>query len=221
MCTPKGLKIPGAGQLSLRPGALALSALSPERLATAGTRRWPNGCDKMRRLAGTASDPLVEEECVIDVRIETFGDIHVARIRHVGPYTAVAPCFERLFKWAASVGATTGRTLTLSYDNPDTVVPRRLRCDACVELRTEALPPPGIETGFVGGGRYAVYRLEGPYTDIAEAYRQLFRKWLPRSGEAMDGRPCMELYRYTPRNTSPEHLVADLCVPLRHAPSDG
>ena len=221
MCTPKGLKIPGAGQLSLRPGALALSALSPERLATAGTRRWLNRCGKIRGLAGTAPVPLVEEECVIDVRIETFGDIHVARIRHVGPYTAVAPCFERLFKWAASIGAPTGRMLTLSYDDPCTVAPRRLRCDACVELRTEALPPPGIKTGLVGGGGYGVYRLEGPYTDITEAYRQLFRNWLPQSGEVMDRRPCMELYRYTPRNTSPEHLVTDLCVPLRDARSDG
>ncbi|WP_428098364.1 AraC family transcriptional regulator [Candidatus Rariloculus sp.] len=164
---------------------------------------------------------MLKGEFVIDVRIKTFGDIHVVRIRHVSPYTAVAPCFERLFKWAASVGAMTGRMLTLSYDNPYTVAPERLRCDACVELRTGALPPPGIKTGLVGGGRYAVYRLEGPYTDITEAYRQLFRKWLPRSGEVMDRRPCMDLYRYTPRNTLPEHLVTDLCVPLRDASSDG
>ncbi|WP_428098747.1 AraC family transcriptional regulator [Candidatus Rariloculus sp.] len=173
-----------------------------------------NGCGKLR--ARVARDPPLEGESVIDVRIETFKDMHVARIRHVGPYAEVRPCFERLFKWAASVGAPTGRVLTLSHDNPNAVAPERLRSDVCVELRTEAVPPPGIETGPVGGGRYGVYRLKGSHEGIDEAYRWLFGAWLPESGEAVDGRPCMELYRNTPHDTaSPEHLATDLCVPLR------
>ena len=116
----------------------------------------------------------------------------------------------------ASVGAPIGRVLTLSYDNPNAVAPERLRSDVCVELRTEAVPPPGIETGPVGGGRYGVYRLKGSHEGIDEAYRWLFGAWLPESGETVDGRPCMELYRNTPHDTaSPEHLATDLCVPLR------
>ena len=178
-----------------------------------------NDCGKLPVRARVARDPALEGEFVIDVRIETFKDIHVARIRHVGPYAEVRPCFERLFKWAASVGAPIGRVLTLSYDNPHSVAPERLRSDVCVELRTEAVPPPGIETGTVGGGRYGVYRLKGPHEGIDEAYRRLFRAWLPESGETVDGRPCMELYRNTPVDTaSPKHLVTDLCVPLRGSP---
>ena len=34
----------------------------------------------------------------MDVRIETIGPIQVARIRHVGPYSEVGQCFERLFQ---------------------------------------------------------------------------------------------------------------------------
>ena len=62
---------------------------------------------------------------MIDVRIETFKAIHVARIRGVGRVMDMGPCFERLFRWAASVGAETGRILTLSYDRPGTVAPGR------------------------------------------------------------------------------------------------
>ena len=142
----------------------------------------------------------------------------MARIRHQGPYAEVGPCFERLHRWAASVGAPTGRVLTLSYDDPETVAPERLRSDACVELRTKEEPPLGVTLGPVGGGRYAVYRLKGHYEGIAPAYRRLFRDWLPASGEALDERPCMELYRNTPVDTPADQLVTDLCVPLREAP---
>ena len=38
VCTPKGLKIPGAGQLSLRPGALALETPIPDPAGTSGLR---------------------------------------------------------------------------------------------------------------------------------------------------------------------------------------
>ena len=150
----------------------------------------------------------------MDVRIETLDPIHVARIRHVGPYTEVGSCFERLFRWAASIGAPTGRVLTLSHDDPVTVAADRLRSDACVELRTGEEPPPGIELGPVGGGRYAVYRLVGPYDGISAAYGRLFGEWLPQSGESADDRHCMELYRRAQADTAPEHLVTDLCVPL-------
>ena len=166
----------------------------------------------------TAHDPALEGECVIDVRIETFKDIHVARIRHAGPAVDVDPCFERLFRWAASEGAETGRILMLSHDHPDTVAPGDRRSDACVELRTDALPPPGIAMGFVGAGRHAVYRHRGAHEGIADAYRRLFTQWLPQSGEAIDARPCLEIYRNMPWDTPQAHRVTDLCVPLRDTP---
>ena len=69
--------------------------------------------------------------------------------------------------------------------------------------------------GPVGGGRYAVYQLAGPYDGIARAYCRLVEEWLPGSGKTMADRPCMELYRNTPLNTAPERLVTDLCLALR------
>ena len=151
----------------------------------------------------------------MNVRIETLNAIHVARIRHVGPYAEIDPCFDRLFRWAKSIGAPTGRVLTLSWDNPETVPVERLRSDACLELHTRQSPPPGIVLGPVGGGRYAVYRLTGPYEGISWAYRRLFETWLPGSGETQGARPCMELYRNSSKDTAPNLLVTDLCVPLR------
>ena len=69
--------------------------------------------------------------------------------------------------------------------------------------------------GQVGGGRYAVYRLRGPYEGIARVYGRVFSDWLRGSDEPMADRPCMELYRNAPTDTPPGDVVTDLCVPLR------
>ena len=155
----------------------------------------------------------------MEVRIETLDDIEVARIRHVGRYNEVGECFERLFEWVAAIGARPGRVLTLSHDDPDAVSPESLRSDACVELRTDAAPPPGISTDKLGAGRYAVYTHRGSYDGISEAYKRLFGSWLPQSGEVVDDRPCMEIYRNTPLDTAPAELLTDLCLPLRATPT--
>ena len=138
------------------------------------------------------------------VRIEQLNPIRVARIRHVGPYADVGPCFKRLFRWAAAIGVPTGRVLTLSWDDPETVAPERLRCDACVELRTDQEPPPGIVLGPVGGGRHAVHRFVGPYEGISMAYSRLCDEWLPGSGESPAKDPAWRFTakpRPTPRPT--------------------
>ena len=151
----------------------------------------------------------------MEVRIETFDAIKVGRVRHVGPYNEVGPCFERLFAWAKDIGARPGRVFSLSHDNPETVAPESLRSDACIELHTDATPPPGISLDSIGAGRWAVYTHRGPYDGIAEAYRHLFGSWLPGSDEEIDDRPCMECYHNSPLDTAPADLLTDLCLPLR------
>lgn len=125
----------------------------------------------------------------MDIRIEQIGPIQVALVRHFGTYAEVGSCFERLFRWASAIGVPTGRVLTLSWDDPGTAPSDSLRCDACVELRTDEEPPPGIELRSMGGRRYAVSRFEGPYEGIGPAYARLFDEWLPVSGETVGGGP--------------------------------
>ena len=207
---------PPEPKLSRPPGNSPSPAPVPDPAFLAGSE--PQGATAgvgWRSRVPAETEPVHTSGNTMDVRIETLAPIHVARIRHVGPYKEAGACFDRLFRWAAGLGVPTGRVLTLSWDNPDTVAPDKRRSDACVELRTAEEPPPGIVLGPVGGGRYAVQRLTGPYEGIAEAYRRLYEDWLPTSGETPADGPCMELYRHTPPDKSPEKLVTDLCVPLR------
>ena len=154
-------------------------------------------------------------EDVIDVRIENFDAMHMACIRNVGSRSNVDASFSALFHWAESVQAPTGRLLTLSFHRPDTGRLRRWYWKAGVELFTHALPIPGIGLETLGLGRYAVHRLVGPHEGISDAYRRMFREWLPDSGQVVAKRPCMELYRNMPQEVPEGRLITDLCVPLR------
>ena len=156
----------------------------------------------------------------IDVRIATFEAIQVACIRDVGPLHEVQPCLRRLFSWAGSMNAPTGRVLTQSFQRPDSAPQQRWYWKAGVELFTREQPPPGIENEALGAGRHAVHRLVGPYEGIAETYRRLFEKWLPESGETAAERPCMELYRNSPAEVDATHLITDLCAPLLEPDAD-
>ena len=126
----------------------------------------------------------------------------------------MSPCLQRLFRWAATLGAPTGRVLTLSFQQTDATPAQRWYWKAGVEMFTHERPPPGIEFDTLGAGRHAVHRLVGPYEKIDEAYRRLFEEWLPASGETVAERPCMELYRNTPAEVTARRLITDLCVPL-------
>ena len=158
------------------------------RLAAAGTARGV----LFRSRASAEKTPGRLEGTNLDIRNQTSDPIQVFRIRHMAPYNNLGPCFERLFRWAVAIGVPTGRVLTFSWDDSERVPADRLRCDAYVELRTKEEPPPGIELGNVGGGRYAVYRIGRPYEGISEAYRWLLGEWLSGSGELIDDGPCME-----------------------------
>lgn len=150
----------------------------------------------------------------MDVSIRTIDSTKAARIRHVGPYDQVGPCFERLAQWAGTTGSPFSRVFMLSWDNPDFVAPEVLRSDACIALETDIRPPDGIVYEEIEGGRFAVFTYRGPYSGLREVYIRMFSEWLPASGERMADRPCMEIYLNSPLEVAPEDLVTEVCIPV-------
>jgi len=78
--------------------------------------------------------------------------------------------------------------------------------------------PVGFRLETVRGGRYAVYALRGSYSGIHDAFRRLFGKWLPTSGEEVDDRPCLELHMSRPTEVPESERLTKVCVPLRNEP---
>ena len=106
----------------------------------------------------------------------------------------------------------------LSYDDPGAVAEDALRYDACLALTEPVALPVGFRLETVRGGRYAVHALRGPYNGIHDAFRRLFGKWLPISGEEIDDRPCLELHMSHPTEVPESERLTKVCVPLRNTP---
>ncbi|MBV8167695.1 MAG: GyrI-like domain-containing protein [Alphaproteobacteria bacterium] len=154
----------------------------------------------------------------MDVRIETYPARLAACARHVGPYEQVDGTFKRMFEWASAADVLDEDTLVLglSYDSPETVPATALRYDVCITLAEPVTAlPDWIRLDEVGGGRYAVHTLKGPYSGIGPAFRRLFGEWLPRSGETVDDRPCVEIYLNDPTEVPEAELLTEICIPLR------
>jgi AraC family transcriptional regulator len=66
----------------------------------------------------------------------------------------------------------------------------------------------------IAPGRYAVFTHIGPYTTLHERWAEVYRDWLPGSGQALRDAPPMELCLNSPVDTPPQRLHTELWLPI-------
>jgi AraC family transcriptional regulator len=170
------------------------------------------------REGGEPSDfePLPPGGESMQVKIESFGPMRVAFVRHVGPYEECKSAWDTLCTKLGREGRLGGdvRFLGMCHDDPEVTPPERIRYDACVTVDDDFEPegPIGVQT--IPAAEYAVTTHFGPYEKLNETYAELFGRWLPRSGRALRALPSLELYWNDPEGTDAEDLVTDICAPL-------
>ncbi len=151
------------------------------------------------------------------VEVKEMPELHVAYIRHIGPYNQVGEAMQRLFKWAGPRGLLRfpeTQPLAVYRDNTKTTETEKLRSDACITV------PKGTEVdGEVGlmtipGGKFAIGHFEIDGTQFGEAWDALIGEWLPSSGYQSDSRMCYELYLNDPQGPQKKFIV-DICEPVK------
>ena len=147
------------------------------------------------------------------------------RIRHVGPYTEVGPSFQAVgaFVFGRGLAGPQTRVGGMAHDHPAETPAEELRYDAFVTVDAETLATlelPAehqgftVEVGELPGGEYATLLHTGSYEGLADAYAELFERWLPGSGRKPGEGPCLEFYLNDPQTTAPADLETLLCLPL-------
>lgn len=136
-------------------------------------------------------------------------------LSHKGAYMNIGEKFEAA---AAMIGARNlwedcGPMIGVYFDDPDAVDEKDLRSFAGAEWRGGDIPD-GFETVEIRGGRTAVMTYKGPYATLKSGYGALYGGWLPTSGETPADAPCYEINLNDPRDTPPDELLTDLCMPL-------
>src|SRR5262245_10713296 len=168
--------------------------------------------------------PLLQENPMLDIRIESLPSLQVAAVRHNGSYRTIGPDFVRLAAWFGRSGlfgllGPSTQGLAIYYDDPRETPEEKLRSDACFSL-SRALPaeaPEWVQSASTEAGEYAIARFKGPYTRLDEAYQWFFSTWLPSSGREPAELPILEFYRNSPRDTQPDDLITDIAIPLKAA----
>ncbi|WP_037312090.1 AraC family transcriptional regulator [Ruegeria halocynthiae] len=140
----------------------------------------------------------------------------VVALPHKGSYTEIGKSFEAFGALCESrqLWPQIGLVLAVYLDSPDEVPADQLRSYAGAEFRGGATPE-GMESLEIPGGKTAVLTYKGPYSGIHAAYHSLYGNWLPESGEEPADQPCYEIYLNNPRETAPEDLLTEICLPLK------
>ncbi|WP_326533881.1 AraC family transcriptional regulator [Pseudorhodoferax sp.] len=150
------------------------------------------------------------------VQIRTVPAVQLAGLDHRGPYMQIGRAFETSFTHmaAAQLLRPDTRWLAVYFDDPQAVPERQLHARAGLSLPAGAAAPPGLAAFTLGGQRCAVLHHRGPYATMRAAYAWLYGRWLVETGHAAADLPVFEDYLNNPRDTAPEDLRTDICLPL-------
>jgi AraC family transcriptional regulator len=152
----------------------------------------------------------------MEVRFQNCRPLRVAYVRHVGPYQECGKAWQTLCALAGQHGLFTPDALRIGvgYDNPEVTPADRLRYDACLTVNDQFQGAGELQVQEIAGGEYAVVTHRGSYAGLPDAYRWIFREWIPASGRALRHVPCFEVYVNDPTTTAEADLVTEIYIPL-------
>lgn len=67
-------------------------------------------------------------------------------------------------------------------------------------------------TRYFEGGKYAVYNFKGYPQFMFMVYQNIFCRWLSKTGNQLDDRPILDIYRKVEANG---YMEIDICFPLK------
>lgn len=153
-------------------------------------------------------------------KIARLRPMHVAFIRHIGPYESVPNMlYEQLDAWASQRRLPSQRIwLGIGHDAPGATPSHQLRFDAALVV-PEAFAPEGrIGHQCIDGGDFAVTTHAGSLDTLPLAYAAIFPRLANLSGYQAVGLPALEIYHESIVGT--EHALhhTDICLPVIKQP---
>lgn len=155
----------------------------------------------------------------MEVRIIDVEPILVATLEHNSSPTLLNGSVQRFIEWRKATGLSpisTCQTYGIPYNDPNTTPPDEFRFDICAAV-TEPVPsnPQGIVTKTIPGGRCAVATHAGSRERISESVYELYRQWLPKSGEELRDFPVHFHYLNLDHDTPEHEHLTDIYLPLK------
>ncbi len=159
---------------------------------------------------------------ITNIEVKDIPEMHVAYLRHIGPYAGDVELFNRLINklctWAGPRGLLNfpdTSLLMIYHDFPELTDPEKLRMDVCITVPPDTKVDGEIGKATIPAGKNAVAHFELKSDQYADAWSSIYGGWLPESGYQPDDRPCFELYLNDPKTHPEGKCVVDIYVPVK------
>jgi len=106
-------------------------------------------------------------------------------------------------------------SIGIGHDDPSVTESDKLRYDACMTIKKDVQPKGNVGVKAIKGGKYAIFKYKGPYTNLEQVYDYIFKNWLPASNFELEDKPCFEKYLNNPDKHKPENYKTHIYVPLK------
>lgn len=151
-----------------------------------------------------------------EVRVVEMKPIHLASIRHIGPYESVSDgLWNELTEWARQRGGGPPYLfLGIGHDSPATVEAAALRFDAAIRVQGPFASDGRVVHQILSGGPHALITHVGHYRTLSAAYAKLFPALFTMARYRVAGLPVVEIYKTARVNAALAVNTTDIHVPL-------
>lgn len=181
-----------------------------------GYREWGRGQIKLSSLVSPPLDERYDDFELSQTKVTRMAQLHVAFIRHVGPYEEVTDkLWQRLADWAKSKRLPLDLIfLGIAHDAPGVTPPERLRFDAAI-----VVPEPFSSDGAIGhqvlaAAEFAMTTHIGHYRTLAKAYATIVQRLTRLKEYRFGGLPSLEVYRTTRVDATHEMNHTEIYLPV-------
>ena len=158
----------------------------------------------------------------VKVEVKDLPDMHVAYLRHIGPYKGNEKLFQGLFEklcmWAGPRGLirpNQTQFISIYHDDPEITEEEKLRTDVCMTIPEDTKVEGEIGKALIPAGKYGVGYFEITASEYPQAWATIMGGWLPESGYQCDDRPCFEIYLNDPKQHPEGKHIINICVPVK------
>ncbi|HEU4390236.1 MAG TPA: GyrI-like domain-containing protein [Blastocatellia bacterium] len=183
-------------------------------------REWARGKLAQNSASTLPLDEMYRDFELSETKVTRMAQLHVAFIRHVGPYEDVPDTlWHRLAEWARAARLPIDLIfLGIAHDAPGVTPLDKLRFDAAIVV-PEAFAPSGSIARSIGHqvlppAEFAVTTHIGHYRTLPKAYGTIVNRVGRLKGYSFGGLPAIEVYRTTRVDANHEMNHTEIYLPV-------
>ena len=161
-------------------------------------------------------DEMYDDFELSETKVTRMAQLHVAFIRHVGPYEAVPDTlWHRLAEWARARRLPIDLIfLGVAQDAPGITPPDKLRFDAAIVVPEAFAAERSIGHQVLGPAEFAITTHIGHYRTLPRAYGTIVNRVGRLKGYSFGGLPSIEVYRTTRVDANHEMNHTEIYIPV-------